>query len=68
MMESENNLVKKLIERVMRDGTSPWKKKTDEYLQMAGMSYENLQRLSKKAIKNKVYEYDTRKWRSKENL
>ena len=62
MLESDNSLVKTTIEKVMSDGGSSWKKKTDEYLRMVGLSMEELQTINKNGIKKRIYEYDSRKW------
>ena len=63
MMESKNGLVRKVLDNVMKDKKNSWKKKTDEYMKIAGISLRDLEKMSKQKIKKKIYELDTRWWR-----
>ena len=47
LKESKNCLVKELVDKVMTDGGSKWKKKTDEYLEKIGMNYNELENYGK---------------------
>ena len=63
LKESENELVKNVLGKVMRDRKSKWRKKTEEYLRKVEIRYEELEGLSKYMIKKKVKDYDTRIWK-----
>ena len=63
MIESENKLVKDILGKVRGIEKNPWNKKLEEYLGKVGLNYEDLKTMNKKAIKNRVREWDNEKWR-----
>ena len=63
IMESKNGLVRKVLDNVMKDKKNSWKKKTDEYMKIARLNLRDLEKMSKRKIKKKIYELDTRWWR-----
>ena len=63
LKESKNKLVREVLEKVMRDGGSKWKKTTDGYLRMIEIRYEDLENYSKNDIKKKVSDRDSRIWK-----
>ena len=62
MMDSENEMVRKVLANVREEGTSRWNKILEEYLGQVGMKYEDLEMWSKEKIKRKVREWDTKEW------
>ena len=47
MMESENGLVREIMERVKRDNGNLWNRGLKECLENTGMDYDRLKELSK---------------------
>ena len=69
MMESENKLVRDLLNRGRGLRNYKWNKVMEEYLGKVGMRYEDMENMSKRAIKTRVRERDNRLWREElENL
>ena len=64
LMESKNGLVRTIFRKVIEEGEhNTWNKKTEEYLELMGMEYENLRDMTKRAIKERVRQYDTIMWK-----
>ena len=49
--------------KVRGTGNNSWNKKLEEYLGKVGLRYEVLETMNKRAIKNKVREWDNERWR-----
>ena len=56
-------MVRDILERVREDGRNQWNKKLNEYLIKVNVSFEDLIEMDKKEIKNKLNEYDRKKWK-----
>ena len=62
IIEGENTLLKQVLGEIMRVGKSRWYLTLMEYLKDVGMTFEQLDRMDRTEIKNKVRNYDNRKW------
>ena len=63
MMTSDNEMVREVANKVLRDGDSSWNKLLKKYMEEVGMGMGDLELLDKGGIRAKVREYDNRKWR-----
>ena len=67
MMESENVLVREVLERVRMDDKNVWNRGLRGCLDRVGLEYDSLRELSKGQLKGKVIEMDTMEWRREMN-
>ena len=67
MMESENGLVRDVLERVRMDDKNAWNRGLRGCLDRVGLEFENLRELSKEQLRMKVIEMDTIEWRRRMN-
>ena len=63
IIESNNGLVKKVLENIRNDRNDPWNRNLEEYLGEVGLGYGDLEVMEKKEIKRKVREQDSRWWK-----
>ena len=67
MMTSDNELVREVANRVLRDGDSNWNKLLKRYMVEVGIGRGDLETMDKEGIRAKVREYDNKEWREELN-
>ena len=63
MLDSDNFLVKRIANRVLKSENSTWNKNLREYMKEIDMRDEDWRSMSKEDIKQKVRDYDNKRWK-----
>ena len=63
MMQGCNDLIRKVARLEIEEQRSTWAKATKGYLNIVGLNTEELERLSKAALKKRLKEWDDKQWK-----